>query len=47
MTPGPKEPTGDQLQHLLKIVVDDLLLLYKDGVMVKTPAFPNGTYCSE
>lgn len=44
MTPGPNEPTRDQLQHLLKIVVDDLDMLYKDGVTIKTPKYPGGTY---
>jgi hypothetical protein len=44
MTPGPKEPTTDQLQHLLKLIIDDLLVLYKDGVSIKTPVFPNGYF---
>jgi hypothetical protein len=43
MTPGPTEPTAEQLQHQLKLIVDDLLLLYDYGILVKTPLFPNGT----
>ncbi|KAJ7142858.1 hypothetical protein C8R44DRAFT_866138 [Mycena epipterygia] len=42
MPPGPQEPTGQQLQNYLKIVVDDLLKLYEDGIVVKTPEHPNG-----
>jgi hypothetical protein len=42
MLPGPQEPTGDQLQNHLKIVVDDLLELYEHGIVVKTPEHPNG-----
>ncbi|KAJ7720064.1 hypothetical protein B0H14DRAFT_3521066 [Mycena olivaceomarginata] len=42
MLPGPQEPTGDQLQNHLKIVVDDLLELYEHVIIVKTPEHPNG-----
>jgi hypothetical protein len=42
MPPGPKEPTADQLQSALKIVVDDLLMLYDEGIKVVTPEHPNG-----
>ncbi|KAF7368239.1 hypothetical protein MVEN_00144000 [Mycena venus] len=42
MPPGPQEPTGQQLQNYLKIIVDDLLKLYEDGIVVKTPEHPNG-----
>jgi hypothetical protein len=42
MPPGPKEPTADQLQSALKIVVDDLLMLYDEGITVVTPEHPNG-----
>ena len=31
MTPGPTEPTADNLQNILKFIVDDLLMLWKDG----------------
>jgi hypothetical protein len=39
---GRKEPTAEQLQHYLKIIVDDLITLYDDGIMVKTPEYPDG-----
>ncbi|KAJ7615964.1 hypothetical protein FB45DRAFT_757645, partial [Roridomyces roridus] len=39
---GQKEPTAEQLQHYLKIIVDDLIMLYEDGIVVNTPEFPNG-----
>lgn len=42
MTPGPTEPTGAQLQNYLKLVVDDLLQLYEEGVVYHTPAHPEG-----
>jgi hypothetical protein len=43
MLPGPQEPTSQQLQNYLKIIVDDLLELYEEGIIVKTPEHPNGT----
>jgi hypothetical protein len=42
MLPGPQEPTGQQLQHYLKVVVDDLFDLYERGIIVKTPEHRNG-----
>lgn len=42
MPPGPKGPTADQLQPSLKIIVDDLIMLYKDGILVQTPEYPKG-----
>ena len=42
MTPGPSEPTGEQLQNYLKIIVDDLLKLYDDGVRYSTESCPQG-----
>lgn len=43
MTPGPVEPNAEQLQNYLKVIVDDLLMLYQDGILISTPQFPNGT----
>jgi hypothetical protein len=45
MTPGPTEPTAEQLQHQLKLIIDDLLNLYENGILVKTPLFPQGRLC--
>jgi hypothetical protein len=43
MPPGPKEQTADQLQNYLKIIVDDLVMLYDDGILIEVPGHPNGT----
>ncbi|KDQ55891.1 hypothetical protein JAAARDRAFT_195137 [Jaapia argillacea MUCL 33604] len=40
--PGPSEPMTEQLQNYLKIIVDDLIKLYEEGVRVKTPTCPEG-----
>jgi hypothetical protein len=40
MTAGPTEPTADQLQNQLEVVVDDLEVLYTRGILIKTPRFP-------
>ncbi|KAG2335796.1 hypothetical protein BDR05DRAFT_953815 [Suillus weaverae] len=40
MTPGPKEPTGSQLQNYMRLIVDDLLQLYDKGIIYHTPAYP-------
>jgi hypothetical protein len=45
MTAGPTEATADQLQHQVKIVVDDLEVLDTRGVLIKTPRFPQGSKC--
>ncbi|RDB26670.1 hypothetical protein Hypma_005517 [Hypsizygus marmoreus] len=37
MTPGPNEPTAEQLQHYLKIIVDDLVKLYEEGIVYSIP----------
>ena len=42
MLPGPKEPDADQLQEYLRIIVDDLIKLFYDGIRVPTPSSPEG-----
>ncbi|KAF7368195.1 hypothetical protein MVEN_00139100 [Mycena venus] len=42
MPPGPTEPNADQLQHPLKLIVDDLIELYENGVIITTPEYPEG-----
>ena len=42
MTPGPREPTADQLQEYLILVVDELLQLFEEGIRIPTPSFPEG-----
>jgi hypothetical protein len=40
--PGPSELTCDQLQYLLKLVVDELEDLFYNGAILKTPSKPEG-----
>ncbi|KAJ6506558.1 hypothetical protein C8R45DRAFT_1208644 [Mycena sanguinolenta] len=38
---GRKEPTAEQLQKYLKLIIDDLIVLYEDGIVIKTPEYPD------
>lgn len=40
--PGPKEQSGDEVQRFIRPIVSDLLRLWKDGVVIKTPSCPLG-----
>ncbi|KII93303.1 hypothetical protein PLICRDRAFT_100818 [Plicaturopsis crispa FD-325 SS-3] len=40
--PGPKEANPDEVQKFLHIFINELLRLYKEGVVVVTPRYPNG-----
>ena len=41
--PGPTEPSKDQMNHVLRPLVDDLLILWLDGIyLTQTPRFPHG-----
>ncbi|KAJ7583887.1 hypothetical protein C8J56DRAFT_1166808 [Mycena floridula] len=40
--PGPKEADFDQVQRYLRVLVNELLRLWQDGVVIPTPKFPNG-----
>lgn len=42
MTPGPKEPTAEQLQHYLRVIVDDLIMLHEEGILIETAEHTNG-----
>lgn len=42
LTPGPFEFTSDELQYVLKLIVDDLINLYEVGIIIATPSFPKG-----
>jgi hypothetical protein len=42
LVPGPHELSGDDLQHVLKLDVDDKIMLYNEGIVVKTPLYPAG-----
>ena len=44
LTPGPYKQDHKQIQHYLKIIVDDLLMLYEKGIVVVTPLHPNGKH---
>ena len=35
MTPGPNEPTADQLQNILRLIVNDLKDLWENGKTYK------------
>ncbi|EJD38133.1 hypothetical protein AURDEDRAFT_172768 [Auricularia subglabra TFB-10046 SS5] len=39
---GPKEPTCQQLQRYLALIVDDLIMLYEHGILVYSEKYPNG-----
>ncbi|KAI0072971.1 hypothetical protein K474DRAFT_1686422 [Panus rudis PR-1116 ss-1] len=40
--PGPQEQDGDQVQYFIHITVDELLILWKDGICIVTKRFPLG-----
>ena len=42
VTPGPKEFTSEQLQYVMKELVDDLIKLYEEGIVIETPLYPAG-----
>ncbi|KAI0351887.1 hypothetical protein OH77DRAFT_1592537 [Trametes cingulata] len=42
MTPGPTEPDAEELQYYQELVVDDLLVLYHEGVLAPTRRHPQG-----
>jgi hypothetical protein len=44
MTPGPNEPTADELQYEVELIVGQLVDFYKHGVVIKTPKFPKGMF---
>jgi hypothetical protein len=44
MMPGPNEPTADELQYEVELIVNQLVDLYKHGVVIKTPKFPKGMF---
>lgn len=40
--PGPKEANPDQVQRYLRVLVNELLRLWTEGALIRTPKFPNG-----
>ncbi|KAF7372684.1 hypothetical protein MVEN_00131700 [Mycena venus] len=40
--PGPKEATPDQCQRFLRPIINELLRLWKEGVVIVTPKYPKG-----
>ncbi|KJA21043.1 hypothetical protein HYPSUDRAFT_1089591 [Hypholoma sublateritium FD-334 SS-4] len=40
--PGPTEADMDQVHNYMRVVVNELVRLWEDGVMIKTPKYPNG-----
>jgi hypothetical protein len=43
MPPGPTETTSEQLQNYLELIVDDLIMLYDEGIIITPPEHPDGT----
>ncbi|KAJ7739131.1 hypothetical protein B0H16DRAFT_1729525 [Mycena metata] len=42
LSPGPHDETADEFQRSMAEMVTNLLMLYDDGIFVKTPKYPNG-----
>jgi hypothetical protein len=40
--PGPKEQDYDEIQRFLRIIVNELLRLWAEGVRIPTPSCPEG-----
>jgi hypothetical protein len=40
--PGPKEQDFDEVQRFLRVLVNELLRLWEDGVHIPTPSCPEG-----
>lgn len=46
LLPGPREQTCDEIQGFLRPIINDLLYLWRYGMLVKTPQHPEGFRCS-
>ncbi|CAK5266228.1 unnamed protein product, partial [Mycena citricolor] len=44
MPPGPTEPTSPQLQNYSKIIVNNLIKLFEDGILIDIPGRPKRRY---
>lgn len=44
MTDGPKEPDAEEMQYWMALIVDDLLMLYHQGIVGPTPSCKEGEY---
>lgn len=40
--PGPNEQTGDEVQRYMRIFVNELIRLWRDGFVVYTAKYPRG-----
>lgn len=40
--PGPKEANVDQVHGYMRVLVNELLRLWEEGVIIKTPKYPQG-----
>lgn len=40
--PGPKEPDPEQVQGYMRVLINELIRLWRDGVVICTPSCPNG-----
>lgn len=42
MTPGPNEPDAEELQYYQELLIEDLLILYHEGITAPTYSHPHG-----
>ena len=45
--PGPGVANAEKTQRFMKIFIDDLIRLYEDGILVRTPKYPHGVCAAE
>ena len=44
IAPGPKEADHESLPNFMRDWVNDLLMLYDDGIIIRTRKFPQGVF---
>ncbi|KAI0684151.1 hypothetical protein C8T65DRAFT_539030, partial [Cerioporus squamosus] len=42
ITPGPKETSPDETQYFLRVFMNELYRLWRYGVVIPTPRYPQG-----
>lgn len=40
--PGPNEANPDETQYYIRVLANELILLWRDGVVIPTPRYPQG-----
>ncbi|EIW65136.1 uncharacterized protein TRAVEDRAFT_16965 [Trametes versicolor FP-101664 SS1] len=46
MTPGPNEPDAEELQYYQELLIEDLLILYYEGITAPTYSHPHACICA-